>query len=253
MILWHCRGNDMKIFIFGGTTEGRCAAEEYLKKGDEVTVSVATDIGAEELNGLPVNIRVGRLDEKSMETAIRDYEVVIDATHPYAVEATRNIKEACAAACIPYQRIERDVAYEGEMPKKFFSAKSHEEAAEYLAHTTGNILLTTGSKNLMDYCEILGSKKYDDQESTPSKEMMRVYARVLPTEEALRLCEAAGIPKSHIIAMHGPFLRELNAAMIRQYGIEHLVTKQTGAVGGFPEKVGACIDTDIELVVVKSP
>ena len=238
----------MRVFIFGGTTEGRLAVEEYIKKGDEVTVSVATEIGAEELKGLPADIRIGRMDAVKMEAAIAGYDVVIDATHPYAAEASKNIMAACAGGGIAYQRIERDTGYEGELPEKFFEVKTHAEAAEYLTRTEGNILLTTGSKNLGDYTRVLCADLKDEGDPTA---MARLYARVLPTHEALDLCEAAGIPKSHIIAMHGPFSTELNAAMIRQYDIKHLVTKQTGAVGGFPEKVHACIETGIELIVVR--
>ncbi|MCR5099704.1 MAG: precorrin-6A reductase [Lachnospiraceae bacterium] len=227
----------MKVFIFGGTTEGRLAVEEYIKKGDEVTASVATEMGEEELHGLSAKILVGRLDEQGMKTVIDGYEVVIDATHPYAAEATRNIKKACADLGIAYQRIERDTGYSGSLPSNYFEVHSHGDAADYLKTVSGNILLTTGSKNLSDYSSL---------------EPERLYARVLPTAEALSLCEVAGIPKSHIIAMHGPFSTELNVAMIRQYDIEHLVTKQTGTVGGFPEKALACIDTDTELVVVKN-
>ena len=226
----------MKIFIFGGTTEGRLATEEYIKKGDEVTVSVATEMGAEELSGLTAQILVGRMDVSAMEKAILGYDVVIDATHPYAVEATQNIKTACANGGIAYQRIERNVEYDGQLPNRYFEVSSHTEAAEYLSKTEGNILLTTGTKNLTDY-SILAPE--------------RLYARVLPTHEALDLCEAAGIPRGHIIAMHGPFSSELDVAMIRQYNISHLVSKQTGAVGGFPEKVASCIITDAELVVVR--
>ncbi len=226
----------MKVFIFGGTTEGRIEAENSIKKGYDVTVSVATDMGAEELKGLSVNVLVGRMGVAQMEAAIAGYDTVIDATHPYATEVTRNIQKACVNSDMTYQRIERDTAYEGDMPRHFFYAVTHAEAAEYLLHTEGNILLTTGSKNLSDYGGLAPE---------------RLYARVLPTHEALDLCDSAGIPKSHIIAMHGPFSKEINSAMIREYNIKHLVTKQSGATGGFPEKVQAVSDNDIELVVVK--
>ena len=42
----------MKLLIFGGTTEGRVLAERAAALGAEVTVSVATPLGAEELAGL---------------------------------------------------------------------------------------------------------------------------------------------------------------------------------------------------------
>ncbi len=228
----------MKVFIFGGTTEGRQAAEEYINAGHEVTVSVATEVGAEELKGLPVRTLVGRLDESMMEKEITGYELVIDATHPYAVMATKNIREACVNKEMAYQRIERDLDFNEGLPKKYHLAYSHEEAAAYLSLGAGNILLTTGSKNLVDYRGLAPE---------------RLYARVLPTHEALNLCEDGQIPHSHIIAMHGPFSKELNTAMIRQYDIKYLVSKQSGMEGGFFEKSAAADECDIEMVIILAP
>ena len=41
----------MKILLFGGTTEGRLLAERLVGMGHQVTVSVATELGAEILQG----------------------------------------------------------------------------------------------------------------------------------------------------------------------------------------------------------
>ena len=249
----------MKVFIFGGTTEGRELVSEHLKKGDSVTVSVATEMGAEELSALTehsknqgrdLKVLVGRLDEPDMEKAITGFDLVIDATHPYAKEASANIEEACGNRDILYQRIERNTSYSGELPERVYYAADHREAAERLRSAAGNILLTTGSKNLKDYTDILLSTDAGDEK--PASDIFdRLYVRVLPTHEAISTCEECGIPHSHIIAMHGPFSGELNIVMIHEYDIKHLVTKETGAVGGFPEKVRAAIDTDIELVIVR--
>ena len=261
----------MKVFIFGGTTEGRRLSAEHIKKGDSVTVSVATDMGAEELSknrGDSLEVLVGRLDVHGMEIytlslhdalpiyvhgmekAIAGFDLVIDATHPYAMEASMNIKAACGNKGILYQRVERDVSYSGELPERVYYAADHGEAAEHLRSAAGNILLTTGSKNLKVYTDILLSTEEGDKK--PSSDLLdRLYVRVLPTHEAISTCEECGIPHSHIIAMHGPFSAELNIAMIHEYDIKYLVTKETGAVGGFPEKVRAAIDTDIELVIVR--
>ena len=225
----------MKILVFGGTTEGRECAAENVKAGHEVTVSVATEMGAEELRDLSVNVMTGRLDAVQMTEVMRGFDIIIDATHPYATEVSKNIQKACADTGLLYQRIERNTSFDGRMPDACVYVADHKSAAEYLTATTGNVLLTTGSKNIRDY-DVLPRE--------------RVYVRTLPTMEAISACEGCGILNSHIIAMHGPFSSELNEAMIRQYDIQHLVTKKTGAVGGFPEKVRACLDTGIEIVVV---
>ena len=112
------------------------------------------------------------------------------------------------------------------------------EAAEYLSRTEGRILLAIGSKELAAFRGL-------DPE--------RLCPRVLPAQASLSACEAAGIPHRNIIAMQGPFTRELNAALIRQYGIAWLVTKDGGTVGGFPEKAAAARETGAGLIVLRRP
>ena len=111
-------------------------------------------------------------------------------------------------------------------------------AAALLAQERGNILLTTGSKELGAFSAI---------------EPQRLYPRVLPSHESLSACEAAGIPHRNILAMQGPFSQELNEALIRQYHIAWVVTKDGGAAGGFPEKARAAETTGAELIVLCRP
>ena len=47
--------------------------------------------------------------------------------------------------------------------------------------------------------------------------------------------------------------RERNAARIRQLGVRVLVTKDGGAVGGFPEKAAAAHETGVTLIVLRRP
>lgn len=115
---------------------------------------------------------------------------------------------------------------------------SAEAAAGLLAGREGNILLTTGAKELPAFAGIAPD---------------RLYPRVLPTKDSISACEAAGIPHRNILAMQGPFSQELNEALIRQFHIAFLVTKDGGAAGGFPEKVQAAKNTGIELVLIRRP
>ena len=101
---------------------------------------------------------------------------------------------------------------------------SVQEAAAYLSGTTGNILATTGSKELKSYTVI---PEYEE----------RVYARVLSLPEVVKSCAELGFTGKHLICMQGPFSLEMNTAMLRQYDIRYMVTKETGKNGGFPEKV----------------
>ena len=56
-----------------------------------------------------------------------------------------------------------------------------------------------------------------------------------------------------LTTMQGPFSEELNRAIIRQYRIRYLVSKDGGVPGGFPEKAAACRETGTELILLRRP
>ena len=81
----------------------------------------------------------------------------------------------------------------------------------------------------------------------------RLYPRVLPTVAGITACEGAGIPHRNIIAMQGPFTLELNLALMQQFHIRYLVTKDGGSAGGFAEKAQAAAQSEATLVVLRRP
>ncbi len=87
-----------RILLFGGTTEGRKMAQKLSELGYAVTVCVATQTGADYLAKIPgLRIETGRKDALEMAALMQEgYLCCIDATHPYAVEATESIRSACA-------------------------------------------------------------------------------------------------------------------------------------------------------------
>lgn len=226
----------MKMVLFGGATEGRTLSRELAALGAEVTVCVATDYGREEQGNFPgITVLTGRLDVNGMAKALQDAAMCIDATHPYAVQATANIRAAAGQMRVPYHRLLRPSS---PLPKGSVAVENAEEAVNYLARTEGNILLATGTKELPAFSRL---------------DSARLYPRVLPTEESLVVCEAAGIPKRNIIAMQGPFSKELNLALLRQFDIRFLVTKDSGAAGGFGEKTAAAAEAGVKLLVICRP
>ena len=225
----------MKVLLFGGTGEGRALAEWMLSRGLDATVCVATEYG-ETLLPQGMKVHVGRLDAGEMETLMADgYTLVIDATHPYAVEVTKNIRAAADRAGLPCLRLLRQSDGEDGCRK----APDMAAAADLLARLPGNVLLTTGSKELGHFAR-------------PSLRE-RCFPRVLPMADSLERCLALGFPPKNIICMQGPFSKELNAALIRQYAIRTLVTKDTGETGGFREKEEAARETGCALLVVERP
>ena len=244
-----------RILIFGGTTEGRLLAEYCHQQEIEAYVSVVSGYGADLLpESEYLHVLSGRMAGDAMEGFMKRASIraVFDATHPYAAEATRNIKEACGRAGVSYLRVTRESAAaenpggdSGKGPAAAFASQvvyvhSVEEAVCYLKDREGDILVTTGSKELAAYTALPG---YEE----------RLYVRVLPSCAAISACEDIGIRGKRIIAMQGPFSEEMNRAMMRQLGVRYLVTKEAGAAGGFLEKLSAAEALSVTAVVIGRP
>ena len=225
-----------KVLLFGGTGEGRALAEWMVARDIPHTVCVATEYG-ETLLPAGAEAHVGRMDSGEMEALMRagGYSLAVDATHPYAREVSANIRSACRSAGVPLRRLLRR---RSELPPGSILAGSPEEAAQLLQSREGNVLLAIGAKGVSAFSGL-------DPE--------RLYPRVLPVEESLSACRRAGIPTKNIIAMHGPFSQKLNEAILEQYRIRWMVTKDGGSAGGFGEKVSAAQNTGVSLVVIGRP
>lgn len=229
-----------KICIFAGTTEGRELAE--LLKGRPVSVSAftATEYGGSLIEAAGnVSVSSGRLDEEEMRALFSKerYDLVVDATHPYAAVVTENIAKACEETGTGYLRVLREGS---ALPEDAVFVSDAKEAASFLDETEGSILLTTGSKELSVFAPL---KDFSE----------RVFARVLPMESSLKACEEAGLPPSRIIAMQGPFTEEMNAATLSMCHASWLVTKESGKAGGFDEKLSAARKAGARLLVIGRP
>lgn len=227
-----------KVLIYAGTTEGRLLAQRLSDAGVGCDVQVATEYGQlvmPELSG--VCVRVGRLLPEEMRALAQDgYAAIVDATHPFAAEVSKNIRESTEGLSVPCFRLLRHMqpVVSGSGLHAFPDTKS---CAQALSKTEGAVLLTTGSKELDTFCR---------SETLRS----RLYVRILPSRESLALCEAAGVSGKQVIAMQGPFSKELDLALIRQYGIRFLVTKASGAHSGFAQKLAAAQEAGIGVCVI---
>jgi len=237
---------DKGIMLFAGTAEGHLLCRWLKKEKIRTDVFTATDYGTDILreDGLEnisgMILHAGRLSEKEMTDRMKELQpmCIVDATHPYAEEATANIRHAAANAGIPCLRLLRE---ESEIPEGSTErVPDMETAVRRLREIPGNILLTTGSKELKVFAGIPDYRK-------------RVYARVLPGTISGQLCREAGFPDDHVIRKQGPFSEKENLELIRQYGISCLVTKETGKAGGFYEKISAARISGCRVISVQRP
>lgn len=232
------------ILVFAGTTEGRQLVEILNKSRIKCHVCVATEYGSQLIKESDyITVHEGRLDMDGMKALYESIscDVVVDATHPYATLVTKTIKESLKGSSISYLRLlrENDVLISDSGSSRSFYEDT-DECISALLETEGNILLTTGSKELGKYCK-----------RTELKE--RIYARVIPGLESLKLCYDAGLEGKQIIAMQGPFSQKMNEATIEEYDIKHMVTKESGSIGGLEGKLAAAASKGINVHIIKRP
>lgn len=236
------------IAVFAGTSEGREVCERLSEADRRVRAFVATEYGGELIGDLSgVEVRVGRLTADAMEKSLDGVAAVVDATHPYAAEASANIRAASRRVGVPCIRLLRPSSLGSEedgggVPDGVVAAivPDAAAAASFLADVEGDVLLTTGSKDLAVYAGDPALAK-------------RCWPRVLPEGETLLRCRALGFPESQVIGMQGPFGKDLNVALLRHCKARWLVTKDTGRAGGFPEKIEAACEAGARIVLIGRP
>lgn len=229
-----------KICVFAGTSDGRRLIEFLMRQPCEVTACVATGYGQALLpQSKHLTVRAGRLTGEEIASLLRKerFDLVIDATHPYAAAVTDAIASACMKTKTDSLRLLRG---ESSTADDAVFVSGTDEAAAFLDRTDDRILLTTGSKELSHYAGIHDFAK-------------RVWARVLPVEASLAACREAGLSSAHILAMQGPFSEEMNTAMLKSTGALWLVTKDGGDEGGFSAKARAAKQAGARLLVVGRP
>ncbi len=220
--------------------EGRLLAQALQAKEIPTLVCVATEYGESLLKASgSLRVHAGRLDEAAMEALFREESprLVLDATHPYAATVSDCAGRAARAAGIPCHRVLRGESREGD---GCVTLADVGEVVDWLSSHEGVVFSSLGSKAAGELCRVPDFEK-------------RIWLRVLPTEQSLKDCLSAGFSPKHIICMQGPFSRELNAAMFRAAGARILLTKESGAAGGFPEKLAAARDCGMTAVVIARP
>lgn len=227
------------IWIIGGTTEGRKLAEHLSQCTADVYVSLATAYGLSLLTKQGnMEIRAKRLSEEEMVEFLKQHQpdCVIDATHPYARQVTSSIYRACLQTNTDYLRLLRPPSED----KDYILAQDAGQAAEILSQTPGKVFLACGSKEIGAFTVLPDFAE-------------RLYVRILPAADSLQKCLALGLRNDHIICMQGPFSQELNTAMLKATGAAVLVTKDSGDIGGFSEKVQAAGELGVTVIVIGRP
>ncbi len=227
------------ILVLGGTSDSLKVCSKLNELNQKYILSVTTNYGLEIANTYTKDIIVDRLSYEKMNGFIdaNQIDLIIDSTHPYAVEVSKNAIRCSEFKNIKYIRYERKSLLESVDYEKAYIVKDLYEACEVANEKGKNIFVSTGSKNLATIVE-----------KTKDKNLI---VRVLPTSDVLLSCEKLGLNADNIVAMKGPFSKDINKELYKHYNIDLVITKESGVEGGFLEKVESCMEMGIPIVIIK--
>ncbi|BDR71838.1 cobalt-precorrin-6A reductase [Clostridium tetani] len=228
------------IGLISGTSEGKELLSNLNNYTDDILVSTATSYGGDLLKDYKYKyLNTTPLDRENMIKLFKEkkVEVLIDASHPYALEVSKNAMEVCNHTGIEYIRFEREKVIEKFLEKeKVLVVENYEDLYSKLNDIKGNILNTTGSRNIEKIIRLSLEN--------------RIIHRVLPSLKVIEECFHLGLELHNIIAVKGPISYDLNRAFIREYDAKAILLKDSGKEGGTEEKIKAAIDENIYAIVV---
>lgn len=178
--------------------------------------------------------------KNGLESLLKNTPVrlLIDASHPFSGPLSGLAKELCATGRIPYIRFVREEVALPESPL-LVPVNSFEEAAQKAAELGNTVFLTTGSNNLELFLK------------NPRMAGKRIVVRVLPDHRVIKAVQSLGINPRDIVAMQGPFSKDMNRVTFKMYNASVIVTKDSGRVGGTDSKISAALGLKIPIVIIK--
>lgn|SRR5699024_5998830 len=227
------------ILVLGGTSDSLEICDRINKyKNLPYILSVTTSYGEDLARKYAKNVITGKLAKEDMINFIEQNNInkIIDATHPYAIEVSKNAIQCATELNIDYIRYERKSLIDSINYENKYIVNSIEDACKIAREKGRNIFIGTGSKNLPQIVDFIPDRN--------------LIVRVLPTSDVILSCENLGLNANNIIAMKGPFNQSINEEFYKHYDIDIVITKESGTAGGFLEKVNACEALKIPVVII---
>ena len=213
------------ILVFGGTTEGRKAAEVLEESGSEYFYSTKT--GEQELT-LHHGHRIdGALDAEAMRRFTEEHQIrlIVDAAHPFASRLHETIMTVAEEAQIPVVRYER--IYPPRDPDITWI-----DDYSQIPTDIRTLLATTGVQSI---------SKLKPLEAKG----MKIWYRILPRESSISLAKAQGATDDQICFYEDGNTIDVDA--------DAILLKESGLSGGFLEKVAAARAKGMRVIALKRP
>ena len=217
------------MLVLGGTGEARQLATALHERGDDVVSSLAGRTADPLLP--PGEVRIGGFGGAAGLAAwLQEHPVaaVVDATHPFAATMTEHAVEAADVTGTPYLRLQRP-GWQPQSGDDWRWVDTLEQAAAAVAGFR-HVFVTTGRTNLESFAGL-------------TQEVL--IRAVDPPEPPL---------PSHttVVLERGPFTVEEELALMREHGVDVVVTKDSGS-HLTEAKLTAARRLGIPVVIVRRP
>ncbi|HWY85947.1 MAG TPA: precorrin-6A reductase [Gemmataceae bacterium] len=229
------------ILLLSGTSEGPLLARALVEAGFHVRATVTRQEACAHLFGTlgdNIDVEARGFTEESLAQFLlaKEADLVLDATHPFAVRITLIAHKVCARLHVPYVRYERP---DWPAPPGTHLVDSFAQAAARLPDLGHRVMLTIGAKQLKHFTHL--------------HDRLTLFARILPSPISLAQALKEGFTREKVLCLRPPFSLEFNKALFREYQVDVLVTKASGYEGGVVEKVTAAQDLGMQVMMIRRP
>lgn len=175
--------------------------------------------------------------------------LVVDAAHPSSGVTFAPLRQFCEKQGIPYVRLERS---ETRLPTSslIHPVKSWEEGLLSLGSRVEELRKKEGRRPITVFVTT-GSHQLESLTQSTFARNIRLVVRVLPQASIVQKCHSLGISPRDIVAMQGPFSKELNRILFKFYGADILLTRDSGPAGGTDTKISAALVLGLEIILLK--
>ena len=236
----------MKILLLGGTKDSTNIIEHIKKRYDAyILTTTTTEYGARLAQESGSDDTIARpLPKEEIIEIIKEnnFELLIDATHPFAEHITQTSASIARELSLPYIRFERPTAnLENIDTSRIHYVKSFDDAGKLIESEfkQGNVLHFAGANTMKEIVKYVSAERF--------------YPRILKVESSLKKCEELEIDPSHIISMTGAASIEENIDLIKKHDACVMITKESGEIGGVIEKIEAANITNIAVIMIERP
>jgi precorrin-6A/cobalt-precorrin-6A reductase len=223
-----------RVLILGGTTESRELAARLAASRRKLDIVLSLAGRTSEPLQYPVPLRIGGFGGPS---GLADYiserriELLIDATHPFAAQMSRNAALAAAATRVPFFALCRP-AWRQADGDRWTEAASVAHGVASLGNTSRRVFVTLGRQEL---APLVGATHHS-----------YVVRSVDPVDPPIE------VPQAHYILDRGPFGLAAERKLLTDHRIDAVLAKNSGGDATYA-KIEAARELGIEVVLVRRP